>query len=170
VLFRSGIDDGRVERYAWPIPTIAGRNSTAPVAGHGWMLVGDAAGLVDPLTREGIYYALGSGKWAAEALGNSRRAPAAAYEERLAAEVYPELERAAHVSAVFFSPRFSTLFVGALRQSEAIRRVFRDLTAGTQAYRGLRRRLLATREWKLAGEAARTVVQLVPLFQGETPA
>ena len=32
------------------------------------MLLGDAAGLVDPLTREGIYYALLSGLWAAEAI------------------------------------------------------------------------------------------------------
>ena len=28
-----------------------------------WLLAGDAAGLVDPLTREGIYYALRPGRW-----------------------------------------------------------------------------------------------------------
>ena len=31
------------------------------VAGAGWMAVGDAAGLVDPITGEGLYYAIRSG-------------------------------------------------------------------------------------------------------------
>jgi geranylgeranyl reductase family protein len=38
-------------------------------AGRGWMLVGDAAGFVDPFTGEGIYRALRSARAAAEALG-----------------------------------------------------------------------------------------------------
>jgi flavin-dependent dehydrogenase len=124
------------------------------------MLLGDAAGLVDPLTREGIYYALLSGAWAAEAIaarGASR--PEAVYADRVRHEIYPELARAARLSGLFFSPGFSRLFVSALRESAAIRAVFRDLVAGTQPYRGLRRRLLATREWKLAGRALQLVVQ-----------
>ena len=36
--------------------------------GEGWALVGDAAGLVDPVTGEGIYYAMRSGDLLAEAL------------------------------------------------------------------------------------------------------
>src|SRR5205085_3285983 len=38
------------------------------VAGDGWMAVGDAAGLVDPVTGEGLYYAMRSGDLAARAL------------------------------------------------------------------------------------------------------
>jgi len=38
------------------------------VAGGGWLLVGDAAGFIDPFTGEGIYRALRSGRLAAEAL------------------------------------------------------------------------------------------------------
>jgi geranylgeranyl reductase family protein len=37
-------------------------------AGRGWMLVGDAAGFIDPFTGEGIYRALRSARAAAEAL------------------------------------------------------------------------------------------------------
>ena len=37
-------------------------------AGKGWMLVGDAAGFIDPFTGEGIYRALRSARAAAEAL------------------------------------------------------------------------------------------------------
>jgi flavin-dependent dehydrogenase len=39
-----------------------------PCAGNNWILVGDAAGHADPLTGEGILYALWSGKLAAEAI------------------------------------------------------------------------------------------------------
>jgi flavin-dependent dehydrogenase len=39
-----------------------------PCAGDNWILVGDAAGHVEPLVGEGIYYALKSGELAAEAI------------------------------------------------------------------------------------------------------
>jgi geranylgeranyl reductase family protein len=46
-------------------------------AGPGWLLVGDAAGFLDPFTGEGIYRALRSGRAAAEAvLTDSARADA----------------------------------------------------------------------------------------------
>src|SRR4029077_13566209 len=38
------------------------------VAGEGWMAVGDAAGLVDPITGEGLYYAIRSADLATRAL------------------------------------------------------------------------------------------------------
>src|SRR5207248_11170481 len=38
------------------------------VAGDGWLAVGDAAGLVDPITGEGLYYALRSADLAARTL------------------------------------------------------------------------------------------------------
>jgi geranylgeranyl reductase family protein len=150
----------RLEPYAWPIPSAGfGGASDVVGGGPGWMLAGDAAGLVDPLTREGIYYALVSGHWAADALLHSPALAAATYEQRLKEEIYPELNRAAALSEAFFSPRFSNLFVSALRESGPIREVFRDLVAGTQPYTRLKRRLLATHEWKLAGRAALMMVQ-----------
>ena len=42
-----------------------------PCAGENWILVGDAAGHADPLTGEGILYALWSGKLAAEAIAKN---------------------------------------------------------------------------------------------------
>jgi geranylgeranyl reductase family protein len=47
------------------------------VAGPGWLLIGDAAGFVDPFTGEGIYRALRSARAAAHALRSGD--PAAAY-------------------------------------------------------------------------------------------
>ncbi|HEX6128022.1 MAG TPA: FAD-dependent monooxygenase [Candidatus Limnocylindria bacterium] len=50
---------------------IGSRVSTA--AGPGWMLVGDAAGFIDPFTGEGIYRALRSARAAVEALAAGER-------------------------------------------------------------------------------------------------
>ena len=49
----------RLETPAWK------RNR---VAGDGWLAVGDAAGLVDPITGEGLYYAMRSADLAAKAI------------------------------------------------------------------------------------------------------
>ncbi len=54
----------------WPLTTY---NHRLPIAGDRAMLVGDAAGLINPLNGEGIQYALLSGRWAAE-LATSRLA------------------------------------------------------------------------------------------------
>ena len=96
------------------------------------MLLGDAAGLVDPLTREGIYYALALRPVGSRGArhGPQRAGAAGIYAERLRAEIQPELARAARLSGLFFSPAFSALLVDALRQSAGIRDVFVDLVAG----------------------------------------
>jgi geranylgeranyl reductase family protein len=140
---------GALERYSWPIPSLREQTlSTSPTAGPGWMLVGDAAGLVDPITREGIYFALRSGDLAADALlGGS--SPAVTYAARVRGEIQHELVRAARLRARFYQPRFIELLLKALGRSARIRAVMADLVAGRQTYRGLRRRLLKTAEWRL---------------------
>jgi geranylgeranyl reductase family protein len=155
-----------LEPYAWPIPSIGsqGRNEVT-LGGAGWMLLGDAAGLVDPLTREGIYYALASGRWAADALAATTYSAAASrYVDRVMSDIHPELARAAQLSRLFFSPSFSALLVRALDDSAGVREIFVDLVGGSQPYRGLRRRLLATREWALAARAIRMLLR--PGFTG----
>jgi geranylgeranyl reductase family protein len=132
-------------RYAWPIPSLtASAIDREQPSGDGWMLLGDAAGLVDPITREGIFFALRSGVLAAEALSTS--SPATSYAERVRDELHTELRRAARLKAGFYRPRFTRLLIEALEQSPAIREVMIDLVAGRQPYRGLKRRLLGTME------------------------
>jgi geranylgeranyl reductase family protein len=141
-------------RYAWPIPSLSGADLDAEQpGGDGWMLLGDAAGLVDPITREGIFFAVRSGLLAAAAL--AARDPARRYAESVRHELHDELRRAAWLKAGFFRPRFTSLLIEALQQSEAIRRVMIDLVGGRQSYRGLKRRLLATLEFGLAWRALR---------------
>jgi geranylgeranyl reductase family protein len=138
-----------MERYGWAIPSL--RESTLErerPAGRRWLLLGDAAGLVDPITREGIFFALQSADAAADALlagGDATHA----YAARLRDSIYPDLARAARLKATFFRPAFTRLLLRALGESAAIREIMLDLIAGRQPYRGLRRRLLATREFRL---------------------
>jgi geranylgeranyl reductase family protein len=145
-----------LERYSWPIPSL--RESTLQreePAGPRWMLLGDAGGMVDPITREGIFFALLSAEAAADSLIESDGDPAARYAARIHATIYDELIRAARLKARFFTPRFTALLIRALDRSAAVRAVMVDLIAGRQPYRGLRRRLLATMEVKLMLEMLR---------------
>jgi geranylgeranyl diphosphate/geranylgeranyl-bacteriochlorophyllide a reductase len=148
-----------LEAYSWPIPSLSAPDFGALVtSGPRWCLAGDAAGLVDPITREGIYFAIASGAWAAEAIASSRpgEAIARAYAEQVGDEAGAELARAARLKAGFFRPAFTALLIRALRESEAIRSVMADLIAGEQSYRTLKWRLLQTREFGVAWKALRS--------------
>ena len=114
------------------------------VCGDGWMMIGDSAGLVDPITGEGLYYALRSAELCAEALlmGEPAR-----YRTRLGEEILPELKLAARISQRFYTGQIfgeSILerMVALTQQSESIRNLMSDLFAGIQGYRDLRSRLL----------------------------
>jgi geranylgeranyl reductase family protein len=65
-----------------------GMVGTTPAEGR-VLLVGDAAGLVNPLQGEGISQALQSGRWAAEAILHSPGGAAGRYRARLAAAHLP---------------------------------------------------------------------------------
>jgi flavin-dependent dehydrogenase len=123
------------------------------VSGEGWYLLGDAAGLVDPITREGIYFALQSAQYAADAVIDGSGRASRHYADRIRSEIVSDLAHAARLKAAFFDPRFSRLLVAALARSEAIRAVMGDLIAGTQSYRTLSWRLVKTMEvgvaWRL---------------------
>ena len=149
---KPSIADATRERYSWPIPslTVPSLQRERP-SGDGWLLLGDAAGLVDPITREGIFFALQSAAFAAESLLSGRQ-PSRSYEEQLRGEVYPELVRAARLKARFFRPAFISLLLRALDGSAAIREVMADLVAGEQSYGSLRKRLLTTLEFRLMWE------------------
>ena len=120
------------------------------VAGDGWLAVGDAAGLVDPITGEGLYYAMRSGDLASQvALSESHSIAekAHAYRNLLRNEFIADLEFGASIARRVFVGRFlfSTVparMVGFVRRSPRFRALIEDLFAGTQPYLGLKSRLL----------------------------
>lgn len=116
---------------------------TLEVSGEGWAVVGDSAGLVDPITGEGLYYALRSAEMCAQAFLAQRPAE---YKGQLEEEILPELRLAARVSRRFYSGQVfgeSILewMVSLTLQSENFRNLMSDLFAGIQGYRDLRSRL-----------------------------
>ncbi|HWM94396.1 MAG TPA: NAD(P)/FAD-dependent oxidoreductase [Thermoanaerobaculia bacterium] len=128
-------------RYRYPIPVFGPWTLEAVRAGAARrvLLVGDAAGLADPLTREGIRYGMLSGLWAAESM---LAGTPEAYPERLETELGGEMERAARARSLFFDDPIGQWMVPVCRYHLGIRRVLSDLLACRQPYTGLSRRLV----------------------------
>jgi len=130
--------------YSHILPALRSRTlDTLEVCGEGWAMVGDSAGLVDPITGEGLYYALRSAELCAQAVLAERPAE---YKVQLEEEILPELRLAARVSQRFYSGQVfgeSVLerMVSLTSQSESFRSLMSDLFAGIQGYRDLRSRL-----------------------------
>jgi len=127
------------ERYAALIPGAPARSAADPIQGAGWALIGDAGRHVDPLTREGIYYAMLAGETLADTLASGHPD---SYEESWSRTCGDELDRAAGLAARFFDARFVERLVALCSRSPSVGRVLSDLIAGRQTYRGLRSRLL----------------------------
>jgi flavin-dependent dehydrogenase len=123
---------------------------TNRVSGPGWMAVGDAAGLVDPVTGEGLYYAIRSGDLAAHALLEDGFAAAdrhQAYRRLIHGEFLEDLALGAGLASRFFLQRFLFSSVPArmiefMRHSPRMNEIVQDLFAGTQNYSDLKKRLL----------------------------
>jgi geranylgeranyl reductase family protein len=120
------------------------------VAGEGWMAVGDAGGLVDPITGEGLYYAMRSGDLASRVVVDDAHGiaeKAAAYRALLRREFAMDLEFAAMLAKRVFlgSFMFNTVparMIQFIRRSPRFRDLMQDLFAGTQPYLTLKSRLL----------------------------
>ena len=120
------------------------------VSGDGWMAVGDAAGLVDPITGEGLYYAMRSGDLAARTILEDACAPAglaAAYRALLRRDFAADLEFGSRLAKRVFLGRFLLGSVPArmvqfTRRSPRFAAIIQDLFSGKQPYLGLKRRLL----------------------------
>jgi flavin-dependent dehydrogenase len=120
------------------------------VAGEGWFAVGDAGGLVDPITGEGLYYAMRSGDLASRVLIDDAHGfaeKAAAYRALLSREFALDLEFAATLAKRVFLGNFMFHSVPArmiqfIRRSPRFRDLMQDLFAGTQPYLTLKSRLL----------------------------
>jgi geranylgeranyl reductase family protein len=112
------------------------------VSGENWALIGDAAGFVDPLTGEGIYYAIKSAALLAEAILTRTRD----YEAMWRAEFGDEMRRAAAMIPRFYRGKFAgqpftERVIQFARHHRGVRDTLNDLIAGEQGYLGLKRRL-----------------------------
>jgi len=131
------------ERYAARIP---GLNATTwnqrRVCGDGWALIGDAAGFADPVTGEGIYYALRSAELFTECVLTCKPDQ---YEQRWREDFGAELKRAAQMRRRFYGnfwgAPFTERMIEFARGHRGIKRVLGDLVAGQQGYTDLKKKL-----------------------------
>ena len=118
------------------------------IAGDGWAAVGDAAGLVDPITGERLYYAVRSADLIAKAvLTESLDLAGAAYRKLIRRDFMADLEFGSRLANRVFHGTFlwgsvTSRMVQFTRLSPKFRDVMQDLFAGTQPYAGLKRRLM----------------------------
>jgi len=149
-LERKGISYQHGSFYGHVLPSLehAGwRNNR--LAGEGWLAVGDAGGLVDPITGEGLYYAMRSGDLASQVVLNDSQSlaeRAQAYRNLVSRDFMADLEFGATLAKRVFLGRFlfnavPSRMVDFIRRSPRFRLLIEDLLAGTQPYIGLKSRL-----------------------------
>jgi len=119
--------------------------SARRVVGRNWALVGDAAAWVDPITGEGLYYAMRSGDLLAQSL--IARKPAE-YPARIRNAFSADLEFATRIARRFYRGRFlggtvATRMIQFIERSPTFRALMADVFAGSQHYCSLKRRLWA---------------------------
>jgi geranylgeranyl reductase family protein len=139
------------ERYAARIPGLADKTwDTRHVCGEGWALLGDAAGFADPVTGEGIYYALRSAELFAESY---LAGTPLEYEKYWREDFGRELKRASQMRRRFYGnlwgAPFTERMVGFARGHRGIKRVLGDLVAGDQGYVDLKKKLARRAVWPL---------------------
>jgi len=121
---------------------------TNRVAGDDWTAVGDAAGLVDPITGEGLYYALRSADLAAQTILQDNGPKAAdTYRQLLRKDFMHDLEFGSRLARRIYYGSFlfgsvPTRMIQFTLRSQTFKAAVQDLFAGTQSYIGLKRRLL----------------------------
>jgi geranylgeranyl reductase family protein len=105
------------------------------------LLVGDAAGLADPLTGEGIYNAILSAQLAASVIEDSLvtgKVELRDYQQIVEKKIISELKIARRLSKFFV--RFPHLAFGMLSQNEEVWKAMRDLMLGEIDYADIRGR------------------------------
>lgn len=132
------------ERYAARIPGLSATTwDNRTVCGNNWALLGDAAGFADPVTGEGIFYALRSAELFAEAY---LRGDVQSYETSWRKDFGAELRRAAQMRRRFYGNFFGAPFTERMiefaKGHRGVKRVLGDLVAGEQGYVDLKKKLV----------------------------
>ena len=132
------------EHYAARIPGLAAKTwDNRKTCGDDWALLGDAAGFADPVTGEGIYYALRSAELFAESYLSG---VPASYEKRWREDFGAELRRAAQMRRRFYGnfwgAPFTERMIEFARGHRGVKRVLGDLVAGEQGYVDLKKKLV----------------------------
>jgi flavin-dependent dehydrogenase len=117
--------------------------SQRTILGKNWALIGDAAAWVDPLTGEGLFYAIRSGELLGKSLAEGCPEK---YPAWVKAAFSAELEFASRIVRRFYrgsilGTAVTTRMVQLMRRSPVFRHLVGDLFSGAQDYTSLKKRL-----------------------------
>ena len=134
----SGIQfTGTRSMKSWPIPA---RMKKGLFHSNKVLITGDAAGLTDSLTGEGIYYAVNSGKKAAKAIYDQLHGDAmglSRYSDAINSELMPELLEAEQIKAIFNAV---PLFIHRkVNERDRVWRAFWKILRGERTYLDVKR-------------------------------
>ncbi len=133
----------QAEFYSAPVPCLGPRTwKKNQISGTRWALIGDAAGLVDPITGEGIYYAFHSAQILSETIDQPGQ-----YEVKIGSTIGRELARSSRMYKRFYRGRFlggdfKKRTIQFSRRSRTIRGILGNLIAGNQSYLSLKKKLV----------------------------
>ena len=145
------------------------------LGGPGWALAGDAGGLVDPVTGEGIYYAMRSGELLAESLLEGLPE---LYPTRVREEFGKTLALGARLARTFYYGEFMgeaipTRLVEFGARSQRLLEVIQDMIEESQSYLGLAAKLylgLLAALWDIGIDPLRQMFHFAPdRRSGEMP-
>ena len=130
------------EFYSAPVPCLSPSAwKKNVIAGDRWALVGDAAGLTDPITGEGIYFAFRSAEILAETFDRPGE-----YSKAVWQHVGHDLARASKMYRKFYTGQFlgadfRQRAIQIARRSRTMRQIMESFIEGNQPYQGLKKKL-----------------------------
>ena len=130
-------DAKRISHFR-PIPKGTGQSSLidyhyvcTKMHGDGWVLVGDAAGFVDPIFSAGMHVSQTSAMWLAEELlasweAGEQQAAFARYKERYDSEIATVMRHIQRYAADYFDPKFVNFYLNLGSRIPRIRKLYID--------------------------------------------
>jgi flavin-dependent dehydrogenase len=172
---RFGYSLERAQVYSHLLPALSvDAWSGLRLGGPGWALAGDCGGLVDPVTGEGIYYAMRSG----ELLGASLlEGLPELYPTRVQEEFGKALALGARLARTFYYGEFlggavPTHLVEFGARSQRFLGVIQDMLEGSQSYLGLAAKLylgLAVALWDMGISPLRKLLHVTRKGASKSP-
>jgi len=129
-----------ISKFSAIIPLIKDPNFyKLPCAGENWILVGDAAGHVDPITGEGILYAMWGGELAAKAIKNSNPKE---FDVSWRKEYGYDLIEGCKMRDMFYNPFMTELSVILASRSKTFSHLMYDIITSEEEYKTFNSRML----------------------------
>ncbi len=120
-----------------------------PITGKNWVLIGDAAGHVNPITGEGIYYSMKGGKLAAKAYLNEN---VYLFENYWRKDYGGDLYYGSRFRDLFYNPKLIDMVINIGNKSSKMREILADIIATRVPYNKIFKKKLVSSLLKIFSE------------------